>query len=137
MENTPTHMVFESSSHWARVSRDGLIQVYSRTPPVLTTYSYDASGRVSSQSVAKVNDGSASGDLLGAMFRWPVLAAVAGHEPKRWHVDADAGFQRWRGRQLETDIRWALTQCGFADYADSIIAYCSTKDHLSCPWQVP
>lgn len=130
-------MAFESSSHWARVSREGLIQVYTRTPPVATEYTLDTLTGDVGEREATINDGTATGDLLGSMFRWPIMAAVAGYEPGQWHVDADVGFQRWRGPNHETDIRWMLAQCGFDDYADSIIAYCSTKDWLDCPWQVP
>jgi hypothetical protein len=130
MENTPTHIDFESEAYRARVHRDGLLQVFSLTPPVLIERSYDPStGRSLEREVAPA-DGTAAGELARVLGGYPVLAAVAARrDPGWWHVDADAGFQRWSGMKRSEEIAWGLDQCGFEDYLGAITSWCEAN-----PW---
>lgn len=133
----PEHIDFESKTHWARVSRDGLLRVYSWLSPSMTSYALDPRTRTTTATDVTPNDGTHEGELLALMASMPIFAAAVDRaDPeKRWHVDADAGFQRWRGVQPESEIHWALVQCGFEDAADSIVAYCQTQAWDFLPWQ--
>jgi len=126
--------MYESDSHRAVLREDGLLLVYSLTPPTATEHKW--TGGDTTVRGAKAGDGTVLGDLLAVMATYPVLALTCGHDRVTWHVDADAGFQRWRGDQPEDEVVWALTQCGFeGPDIGAMLDYCHEHKWSYCPFQ--
>lgn len=126
--------VYESTSHRAVLQADGLLLVYSKTPPTGKTHTWVDGNTIHRD--AKPGDGTALGDLLATMASYPVFAVTCDHDRVTWHVDAEAGFSRWAGDSPESEVVWALIQCGFeGPDIQAIIDYCHEHKRSFCPRQ--
>jgi len=126
---------YTSDTHRAELRQDGLLAVYSHRGPVVVETTFEDGE--ATEKVATAADGGSLGELAAAMAKTPVFAATAAEDDPGWyHLDIDAGFQRWAGMKEEPELRTALSQCNFADdEIEAMIAVCQDAPWSYCPRQ--
>lgn len=116
---------FISDSHTATIDDRGLLVVRQLKPREVRITKSTPEGGLSVDIVSSQTAPDASTKrLLVAMSGMPTFAAGwAGNS--EWNVDADCGFQRWRGMKKTREMSAALTNCGFnAATKKKIMAEC-------------
>lgn len=110
--------VYETGSHRVILREDGLLLIHSLTPKA-----EKAIDRATGQVLSVLPTGSL------------VLAAVCSRRNlATWHVLAHQSFRRWSGEQPESEVRWALTQCGFEPPdIDAMCDLCHRRPWDFCP----
>lgn len=129
-------MTHEYASEGFRATlSDGLLAVYSNKDPVLVETKYQGGG--CSMQWTGPRDGGALGELARKMAKWPVFAATAAEDDEGWfHCDIDAGFQRWIGMKSKSEVRQALSKCGFEKAeVKAIMSACEAEPWSHCPRQ--
>ena len=85
-----------TSDEFRATLKDGLLAVYSLRERQLVETKIEG-GKASQRTVGPSSD-DPLGRLAAEMSKWPVFAATAAEDDEGWfHLDIDAGFQRWIG----------------------------------------
>lgn len=106
---------YTTKSYRVTVSPEGLLEIWSKHPPVLTEETHHPDGSVE-KNYHMPNDAGALGELARALAKMPLLAAtVAEDDEGYWHVDVDAGMQRWHGMREESFVLEGLRNIGLSE----------------------
>lgn len=126
-----------TSDEFRATLKDGLLAVYSLRERQLVETKIEG-GKASQRTVGPSSD-DPLGRLAAEMSKWPVFAATAAEDDEGWfHLDIDAGFQRWIGMKPEEDVRDALSRCGFDEGdIDTMVAACQAEPWSYLPRQCP
>lgn len=123
---------FESTTHRAEVSADGILDVFPLEKRKIKEMSF-TEDTVDIVEHTSESDNVVFRNILAAMDDFPVFRA-AKHTDSEYHVDYEYSTQRWHGKRPTNDVVKALQRCNFSkNVVDKIISLCDETEHPFLP----
>jgi hypothetical protein len=123
---------FQSDTHRAELSTDGILNIFPLEGRKIQEMSFDGENVRIAEHTAK--DGApVLRNLLDVMDNLPLFCAAFAKNGI-FHVDYEAGTQRWKGYKTTKEVREALSKCKFSNIdIDLMISACEQTTHAVLP----
>jgi hypothetical protein len=124
--------IFESNTHRAEISEEGILDVFPLGGRKIQEISFDGDNVTTLEHTAQ--DGSPIlKDLLRVMDKLPLFRAAFAQNDV-FHLDYETGTQRWKGYKTTGEVRKALIKCNFnVKDINYIINICKRTKHMGLP----